>query len=575
MTMKSNESSTKDSKKGEQTSRTNLILYCALAVVVVFVVAFAVSQMFGASYRVSVKISTNTTIAYPFQTSYFLVNVTNKGNSSIRDLNIGFYLNGSALHYSTLYLPAGASAHVIENYTYPAEGNYLFLAVVDPAHVLNIKDRNYTQSSTAVEISPPSQPNIYASMPSNNITYTESFTLTSMGLAAAAATASKYNVSIFNNMFTPAQSILVKLFENLYVVVNAANGAYVKYSNNTAAYSMWIQGRAQPSIVDYLISSFYLKQHNTSINGTNVRFAIVNNKTSMCYLYSGGWTKIFTYFNNSNAGTCLDMINKTYTSEESNTIVAQIKANRNMTSYQEHFFYTNSTAIGSALVYNNGLSVVGFFENHYGFFANLVQNTTAFKGTKPLCRGLIYTNNAASVCSVYVLPTSNATGFGMVNTTELTPSYRFSLYSLVNQSDLSLAHVNGAALLDALNVTNVITWKSTFKNTCAFTNTSIGCNATAFDYYTNIAQLTIENKLANALRINTLSCFAPGLRRNQTINTTVAGMSSANVSVACINLPIGNIASMYTNYALAMNYTYMNVTHSVAGVLNVTNQGLS
>ena len=33
----------------------------------------------------------------------------------------------------------------------------------------------------------------------------------------------------------------------------------------------------------------------------------------------------------------------------------------------------------------------------------------------------------------------------MVNTTEITNSYRVSLYSLVNQSNLMAAHMNGAA----------------------------------------------------------------------------------------------------------------------------------
>ncbi len=571
--MKNNKDSAKDSKKGEGISRTGLVFYCALAVVVILLAAFAVSRTYSANYQVSITLRNNTAVSYPYQTSYFTVNITNNGNSSISNLNVGFYLNGTALHYNTIYLPAHASADVSENYTYPASGTYTFLAVADPAHVLNIKNRLGTQSFTAVEISQPESPDIYTSLPNNNIIYTQSFTLSSTGLLAAAATASQYNVSVFTNMFSPAQSVLTKLFENLYVAVEAANGAYIKYSNSTAAYSIWVQGRVQPSFVDYVLSSFYLKQGNTSINGTNVHYAIVNNKTSICYLYSKGWTKIFSYFNNSKAGTCLGIAGNTYAPEESNVIVAQIKANKNLTNYQEHFFYTNSTSIGSILIYNNSLAVAGLFENHYGFFTNFVQNTTAFKGSKLLCKGLIYTTNATSVCSVYVSPTGTANGFGMVNTTELTPSYRLSLYSLVNQSDITLSHVNGASLLNAMNVSNVITWKSSFKNTCSFSNASIGCNVTSFDYSTNIARLTISNKLANTLRINTLSCFAPGLRRNETMNATVAGSGATNVSALCISVPVGAIASVYSNYALAMNYTYMNSTRSVAGVLNVTNQG--
>ena len=564
----------KHSKNPEKVSRTSLLLYGALAIVVMLGVALAVSRMHEASYLISVTMSTNTAVAYPYQTSYFTVNITNRGNASISGLDVGFYLNGTALHYNTVDLPARGSKSMPENYTYLAGGNYIFSAVVDPAHVLNIKDRNGTQSSVTVEINQPGTPDIFTSLPNSNVAYTQSFTLTAQGIVAAAATAGKYNVSIFTDMFSPAQSVLMKLFENLYVFTEDANGAYVRYADNTTASSIWIQGTVQPELIYYVLSTFHLNQLNTSINGTEVGYAAVNNRTSICYLYSKGWTKLLAYFNNSKVGSCLGIVGNTYASEESNAIVAQIKANKNMTSYQEGFFYTNSTAIGSALIYSNTLAMVGFFENNYGFFTSLIQNTTAFKGIKPVCKGIIYTNNAMNICSVYVSPTGSATGFGMVNTTELTPSYRLSLYSLVNQSNLILAHQNGASLINALRVSNSIRWQSALTSTCALSNASIGCNVTSFDYINNTAHLSISNRLAGALRINTLACFAPGLRQDEPINTTAASNGAANVSVMCITIPVGGIASAYTNYAFAMNYTYMNITRSIAGVLNVTNQGL-
>jgi hypothetical protein len=568
-------SQTKDSKKQEKISRSSLLFYGALAVVVMLAVAWVASRMYRTSYNVSVAMSTNTVVAYPYQTSYFTVNITNRGTSRISDLNVGFYLNGTAIHYNTVDLPAGARVSVPENYTYLTSGNYIFSAVADPARVLNIEDRNGTQSSVAVEINQPESPDIYTSLPNSNITYTQSFTLTAQGIVAAAATTGKYNISIFTNMFSPAQSVLTKLFENLYVFIEGVNGAYVKYAGNTTAYSVWIQGTVQPALIDYVLSSFHLNQLNTSINGTRVSYAVVNNQTSICYMYSKGWTRLLAYFNDSKEGSCLGIVGKTYAPEESNAIVTQIKANKNMTSYQEGFFYTNSTAIGSALIYNNSLAMVGFSENKYGFFTSFIQNTTAFKGAKPVCTGLIYTNNATSICSAYVASTGSSVSFGMVNTTELTPSYRLSLYSLVNQSELIAAHQNGASLINALRVSNSIKWQSAFKSTCALSNASIGCNVTSFDYTNNTARLSISNRLASALRINTLSCFAPGLRQNETISTKIASNRAANVSVTCISIPVGGIASEYTNYALAMNYTYMNITRSLAGFLNVTNQGLS
>ena len=560
------EDSKSNGKKHESISRTGIVFYAALAIVVVLAVAFAASRLHAQSYRVSVTLSTNTTASYPYQTTHFIIKVTNSGNSSIKGLNLGFYLNGSAVQYNTVDLPAGTSAYVHENYTYMDSGDYIFSAVADPAHVLNLKDRTGTQSSLYVSIVQPSSPDVFTSLPNSDMVYTQSFTLNTEGILAAAATAGKYNVSVFTGMFSPSQNILVNLFENLYGFIKYANGAYVRYANGTAAYSVWMQGKVQPSLIDYVLSTFYLNRINTSINGTEVGYAVVNNQTSICYLYADGWTKLVAYFNNSKAGSCLGIAGNSYAPEESNVIVAQLKANQNMTGYQQRFVYINSTPIGSAIIYSNSLSVVTFFENSYGFFTSFIQNTTSFEGPALMCRGLVYTSNTSSVCSVYIATTGNAPNVGLVNTTELTPSYRFSLYSLVNRSNLIAAHENGAALLNALKVSNVIAWKSSFSSTCGFSNASIGCNVTSFDYTNNIAHLSIINKLAHPLRINTMACFAPGRRLNETINTTASGAGTANVSVMCLSFPVP-IASAYTNYALAMNYTYMNATMTIAGAV--------
>jgi hypothetical protein len=323
-----------------------------------------------------------------------------------------------------------------------------------------------------------------------------------------------------------------------------------------------------------VLSSFHHKQYNTTINGIGVSYIAVNNKTSICYMYDRGWTKILAYFNSSNAGSCVGIVGKTYSGAESNTIVAQIKANTGMAVNQMHFIYTNSTSLGSALAYSNSLSTVTFFDNKFGFFTSVIQNTTAFKGQQPKCKGLVYTNSTASVCSVIVSPSGASGNFGMVNTTELTSSYRVSLYSLVNQSNLVLAHENGVALIGALNVSNVIMWSSMFKDTCSFRNASVGCNVTSFNYSTNMAHLRISSQLSGPIRINTMSCYAIGVQQNYTVGTTIASGGAANVSVQCFSIPVGEVASLYNNYLLAINYTYMNSTRVSGGVLNVTNQAL-
>lgn len=567
---------TETHKKHASDSRMTWILYAVIAAIVVVAVVFAASKLIAPEVSVAVSLTSNTTVTYPYQTSYFDIVVNNTGSSAIRGLVVGFYLNGTAQHYSTVSIPSGKSATVVENYTYTTAGNYTFSAIADPAHVASVKDRNLSQSSMKVSIAPQEKPDIYTSLPGNGIAYTQSFTMSGRGLVSAAVTSDNYDLAIFNHVLTPAPSVLSKLYENLYVFVAAANGAYVRYSNNSTAYAMWMQGTLNPSLVDYVLSTFDLNQSTYSVNGTQAVFARIGNQTSICYLYSRGWTRIFTYDNESMPGTCRDFAGVSYASNETNAIVAQLKANKNLTNYQSKFFYTNSTMLGSGLTLgaNSSLGGLLMFQNSYGFFTSYIQNTTEFHGTSPVCNGLIYNSSNASMCSVYVpQTTSTSQDFGMVNTTELTGNYRLSLYSLVNQSNLMAAHQNGVLLMNALNISNTISWASAFHNTCGISNASLGCNVTSFDYSNNTAHLRISSTLAEPLTINTFSCYAPGMRQNETVAAQLPAGGVANVSVHCYNLPLA-IASVYTNFALAMNYTYAGATTTIAGVLNVTNPGL-
>src|SRR5271157_4920859 len=80
------------------------VLYCILAIAVALAAAFVESRMYFSSYSISVIMSTNTTVSYPYQTSYFTVNITNTGSASIGSLGVGFYLNGTAIRYSAVSL---------------------------------------------------------------------------------------------------------------------------------------------------------------------------------------------------------------------------------------------------------------------------------------------------------------------------------------------------------------------------------------------------------------------------------------------------------------------------------------
>jgi hypothetical protein len=111
-------------------------------------------------------------------------------------------------------------------------------------------------------------------------------------------------------------------------------------------------------------------------------------------------------------------------------------------------------------------------------------------------------------------------------------------------------------------------WKST--NTCALDSNAISCSYYNFNYLNSSAQLAFSNNLANAIKINTVDCYNPGLEANESINRTIAPFNSVILSMSCKGispeiLPINS-------YNLTVNYTVSNTIHILNGVFNLTNR---
>lgn len=553
-----------------------MIVYLIIAIVVIVAVAlFLGKDLLAPNYNVSVSLyGVGSNPTYPYQTSHFAINITNHGSSPISNLLLGFYLDGSQISTNSLSIPAGESIVLLRNYTYPSPGTYDFQAVADPGHVLEISNRNATQSSLSYNILQTETANPYSSMPNNNITATQSFTLSGTGLISSAAVASKYNITLFNQLFGPGGTLPLKIVEDLYGYVAYSNGAYATYSNKSAAYTNWLQGTVDPQLVNLVTSSFGIKTREES---DNVSYSMLTNTTSMCVFYSKGWTKIISYYNNSNGTTCLNLSSNNYSSTESLVFINLLKNNSKLTHYQSGFIYNNSTTAGTVLDYSkNNLTVTNIFFNKYGLFLssilqlNKTRNVTAVNYT---CNGLIYNSSNISVCS-YIIPPSVGNvseTYGLVNSTYIVPHYIFSMYSLVNETDLTLAHDNAAHLMSSLDVNETpAEWQSAYKTTCTLENQSIGCKFLSFSYTDN-ATLNITNHLYGPITLNQLNCeIAPGFK-NATVNKTIAQNSTLELQTHC-NLIAVPLSSEISSYNLIFNYTYRNSTHILLGFLNVSDQ---
>ncbi len=561
-----------------------IALYGAMAVVIIAIVLFVVSSLLQpSSYSVQVRLSqqTQNTTIYPYQTAQYQINITNTGHGPIKDMLVGFYLDGSSQSTNTISLPAGQSIILKRNYTYPTAGTYSFQAVADPSDLLNILNRSAAQSTLTTNITPAEIPNVFTSIPNTNISGIQSFALSGTGGLSTAAVAQRYNVSLVNRFFGPGENLSEKIFENVYPYTGNVYGAYAQYNDNTIAYTAWLQGTVNPQVVEFILSSFKDNLNHTSIGQFQV--TKINKTTSMCVFYSSGWTKIISYYNNSKPGTCASIAAYTYNPTESNTIINLIKTNATITHFQSGLFYTNSTILGSSVYYSaNSLTAINVFNNDFGLFIGSVQKLVAPRSSNSLasnstCYGLIYSRGNTHVCT-YLIPTRTGNyslPFGLTNSTYLAQNYTIGIYSLVNNTQLVAAHNNAANLLNALGVNeSSIPWGLQFMNSCVFANASIGCTFRNFFRTNSTAQFNITNMFNSNIRVNQLNCeLLPGFS-NVTVNTIIPAGKSAEFTQLCNNVAIPT-ASALTNYLLIMNYTYRNSTKIVTGSFNVTNQGIS
>ena len=558
-----------------------LLLYAIMAIVVVFIVVFVLSKgLVGGSYSVNLTLTrVGQPATFPYQTEHYVVNVTNTGRTPITNLLVGFYLDGVSESTNTISLPAGSTITLIRNYTYPTPGQYSFQAVADPSHILNLENRQNTQASINTNISQPQLQDVFVSIPNNNIKSLQTFTFSNaQGVISAVALGQRYNVSLVNRFFGPSETISTSIFENAYQGTADVYGVYAAYTNNTIAYTAWMQGTINPQIVAEVIASYGVNVKQLNVSTGSIAFAPINKNTSMCAYYNGGWTKLISYFNNSLPGTCANIATTVYAPTESAALANVVVQDKNLTKYQSLFFFTNSSTLGSALTYDpNTLTASNLFENgNFGLFLGSIQHTSNTLNVSSLtnstCFGPIFSQNGVNVCT-YVLPTRTGNyslPYALLNSTYLTANYKINMYSLINNTEIGDVSPNIGNVIEQLKINaNSVVWASPFKNSCQFDNLSIGCKFNNFDSSNYNASFTLTNNLPLNLTINKINCeLAPGFA-NYTINKTIAPNSSYEIIHRC-DVVAGPLASPETSYILLLNYTYNGSVYYTHGLFNVS-----
>ncbi len=557
--------------------------YILFAVVIVAIVAVAYILMHQTQtqYNISVSMSAeNLGALYPYNTTYFIINLTNLGSTPIEVLPFGFYVNGVEQNYTTYSIPAHNSIRIERNYTYTSNGIYTFSAIADPGEVIKLANRNDTKSIVTENVSKPEIANVYTSIPNNNIVYTESFSGVGTAMFSSSLVSLVYNLPVAYGMVGFDRNVNPTLMRDLYGYIASANGAYVKYANNTKAYSLWLSGTINPRLVDYVVSSFSYNVVETQSGGVGIGYVVLNKTTSICTSYAAGWTKIVEYYNSSLPGTCSQIESNTYVPSESNALLLALEANKNLAHYQSGLIYVNSTPLGNMLQYDGHnltlsnmfqISGIGTFIGSVGLNAKPISQNSV----NSTCLGLVYTTNNIDVCST-VLPQSNGAvnlSYGLVDSKMLTPNYNISMYSVVSSSELVAAHGNAANLMARLNVSGpTILWHTPFVNSCNLNTKSIACNFYKFNYSNDNLYLNITNLNYSAIKLNNAGCNLASASTSK-LNYTIALNHTRQIILRCTAVPIAGISAQ-TEYNLGINFTYNNHTMQVNGTVNITNSGI-
>lgn len=491
-------------------------------------------------------------------------------------------MNHSLIKSYTISLPPYKNITTTLNYTYNKSGIYNFEIIADPSLVLAISNTSVIKSNINIKVKLQSVLNIPASIPDNNIQSLETFSLYKHGIAAIPFIDINFNKNDFLNNIVFSQTILSKVFYDLSNHIKILNGLYIKYNNNTSAYSTWIQGNLKPKFIYAVVSTFSninntnytinLNQTENVINNkkTNVSFIKIDNNKSICYFYQQGWTKIIAYKNNSkNYNSCLNIIKKNYQTNNYNSIESLFISNPIFIKNSSKFIYTNVSNIGLISTYNSNSS--GFyrlFDSKYGTFINyIIHNNKELITLNRTCKGILSNQNNTHVCSNFV--PLNTLNFSIVNSTEYTKNYELGLYSIVNNNLSILASGIAQSLINKLNFNQTsFSWKTI--NNCSLDNTLLNCSYYNFNYLTSIASLNITNKMNNSIKINEIACYNPGLESNQTINKTIEPDNSLILNVLCNGL--STQISAINSYNLTINYTMLNKTKIVRGLFNLSNR---
>jgi len=559
--------------------KNKLITIYTIAIVIFLVVIMSAYLSINKApiYKVNTTLKAvnyDNNVIYPFEYLNFTLKVKNTGNLKLSNVPVIIYLNGSEFKSFKMTLSPNATGVVNFSYSFPAPGLDNFTAVVDPAHFISFGKGSILSAERAFNVSKFQSPELYVSIPNQNITSTYYYSLTPKGIGLSDVLGSNYNLSYFENLFGPAYPVVSNAITELALPINTENGAEAKYKNGSVISSIWISGNITYQDINTMILKQGLSFSSVENNGINEIKFKYNNTTSICSYYYEGWDKLITVYNNSLGFSCSNLLNN-YTPTEITKINNTVNSSKELVDYNTKFEYTNSSYYGHSIYLNgNNIALSDFFRNSYGSFVSTIGNSNInisdFNGT---CSGEVYSNNS-SICSVEISPISYKSvldNYALINSSEIGGNYIINLYSFTNATYKNLIIPNGVDLIKALNISQpYYKWKLTYNDLCKLDNSSIGCDVKSFNYSNDKVSLSINNTLNEPITIKSFDCYMPGLNSTGSYNITINGSSTGSLEGFCKSIPVP-LPGHYQTYNVSIGYNYNNKTRLVNGTLYITN----
>ena len=580
----------------------NVLIYVIIAAVVLVSVFLYTRNVFSPAYSISLQLSQSpqsptygSNTLYPYQTSIFRLNINNTGSSPISNMTVVVYLNSQALQtLSIRSLPAHQGTTKNLSYTYPTSGNYSFQVVADPAHVFNIQNRQASQDSIAVSVSPAQIPDVFTSIPNNNIVDAQSFALSSLGASEALYMFNNYTLGFSSGIFNGNTFPLIEMLKPSAPYLQSFLGDRAVYKNGTVAYAAWMQsGVVTMAGIKSFYSSLSYNTVNATIGNANGLYMKWNATTSLCFAYSGGWIKIISYSNQSGAGTCSSIGSVTYADTESNTLLQQAASDKKMYDYQNvssvynanmpTMIYSGAHDLGRSVISDNGaVSIINFFSvpsnsmQNGGLFAGLISRNVppASMAQRTCYDGLVFSDNAISVCSQYTPQTTGWLGPNLLlNSTYISNNHTVSLYSLVNDSQAASAHLTASILIFSLGINEThLKWKSLFSNSCRFGSPQLGCGFVGMNASVPSITMNVINNYASPITVTKVNCFYAAPPTNFTMNWIVPAGATQQITTPCrVVPPTGFVAGMSFNTTIY--YTLNGKNQTANGTFNFTTFG--